>query len=127
MGFFSSLFGSRPIAAIKAEEGLSYRVVNPFKVDVLIAPKWLEFDGEAEDVGKPSRENLAAIKRMNAVSDCKTESEAYAVAVVLEHMTHFCEHCASEVYPDDMKCDECKKPLWKGKQKLEMVVVHVTH
>ena len=128
MGFFSSLFGPRPKAAIKAEEGLSYRVVNNFKIEVLIAPKWREFDGEPDDTdfGKPDREDLETIKRLNAVSDCKNKTEAYAVATVLFCMEHFCENCGEEVYPDDKKCQECKKPLWKGKKKLEMVVVHVT-
>lgn len=126
MGFFANLFRSRPKPAIYAEEGLSYRIISPFKVEVLISPKWLEFDGEAEDMGKPSRENLARIKKLNAVAECRTESQAYAVATVLDHMDHLCEHCGEQVSVDDKKCDECKKPLWKGSRKMEMVITHVT-
>lgn len=125
MGFLSLLFGARPKPAIKVEEGLSYRVVNPFRVDVLIEPKWLEFSGESEDQGKPSRESLSFIKKLNAATECKTESEAFAVTVVLENMKHFCEHCDNEVSTCETKCYECKKPLWKGKKKVEMVIVHV--
>jgi hypothetical protein len=125
MGFFSSLFRSRPKPAVQVEKGLSYRIVNPFLVEVLIAPKWVEFDGEAEDLRKPSRDNLSRIKKLNAVADCKTESEAYAVATVLDHIQHFCENCGQEVEAWYSKCDDCKKPLWKGKKKMEMVVVHV--
>lgn len=126
MGLFSNLFRARPKPAIEAEAGLSYRVVDPFRVEVLIAPKWMDFDGQAEDLGRPSRENLSYIKKLNAVANCKTESEAFAVTVVLDHMQHFCEHCAEEVSTWHKKCEECKKPLWKGKKKIEMIVVHVT-
>lgn len=123
MGFFADLFRARPKPAINVEDGLCYRVVNNFKVEVLIAPKWLE-DG-CDDTGKPQRDELAFIKKLNAVAECRTQSEASAVARVLECMDHFCENCGEQVYEWDKKCDECKKPLWKGSKKMEMVVVHV--
>jgi hypothetical protein len=123
VGFFANLFRARPKPAINVEDGLNYRVINPFKVEVLISPKWTE-DG-CDDMGKPGRRALAFIKKLNAVAECRTQSEASAVERVLECMEHFCEHCGEEVYECDNKCDECKKPLWKGKQKMEMVVVHV--
>ena len=124
MGFFANLFRARPKPAINVEDGLDYRVLNPFKVEVLISPKWME-DG-CDDMGKPGRRELAFIKKLNAVAECQTQSEAAAVERVLECMEHFCEHCGEEVYECDKKCEECKKPLWKGSKKLEMVVVHVT-
>jgi len=124
VGFFGNLFRARPKPAIEVEAGLSYRVIDPFKVEVLIAPKWLE-DG-CDDTGKPGRSELAFIKKLNAVAECRTQSEASAVERVLECMDHFCENCGEQVYEWDKKCDECKKPLWKGSKKMEMVVVHVT-
>lgn len=123
MGFFSSLFRPRPKPIINVEDGLDYRVVDNFKVEVLIGPKWLE-DG-CDDTGKPGRSALAFIKKLNAVAECRTQSEASAVERVLECMEHFCENCGEEVSSWEKKCDECKKPLWKGSRKLEMVVVHV--
>ena len=104
---------------------MDYRVVNNFKIEVLISPKWAE-DG-CDDMGKPRRSEMAFIKKLNAVAECQTQSEASAVERVLECMEHFCENCGEEAYPDDKKCEECKKPLWKGKTKLEMVIVHVRH
>jgi hypothetical protein len=124
VGFFANLFRARPKPAINVEDGLDYRVLNPFKVEVLISPKWLE-DG-CDDTGKPGRSELAFIKKLNAVAECRTQSEASAVERVLECMDHFCENCGEQVYEWDKKCDECKKPLWKGSKKMEMVVVHVT-
>jgi hypothetical protein len=125
VGFFANLFQARPKPAIEVEAGLSYRVINPFTVEVLIAPKWLDYDGNAEDMGKPKRDELTFIKKLNAVAECRTQSEASAVARVLECMDHFCENCGEQVYEWDKKCDECNKPLWKGSKKMEMVVVHV--
>jgi len=123
--FFANLFRARPKPAINVEDGLDYRVLSPFKVEVLISPMWLEFDGESEDLGKPKRRTLSGIGKLNATAVCATESEACAVLAVLEDMPHNCEHCGEEVYAWEKKCDECKKPLWKGSKKLEMVVVHV--
>ena len=125
MGFFANLFRARPKPAINVEDGLGYRVINPFKVEVLISPKWLEFDGDSENLGKPSRRTMSAITKLNAFSECHTQSQAAAVAMVLENMEHNCEHCGEEVSAWEKKCEECKKPLWKGSRKLEMVVVHV--
>jgi hypothetical protein len=125
MGLFSILFGHRPKPPINIDHGLSYRIVNPFKVEVLIEPKWCETCGQSEDMGKPKRASLATITKYNAEAACKTESEAFAVAEVLEQMEHFCEHCGEEVPYWRKKCEECKKVLWQGRKKLEMVVVHV--
>ena len=124
MGFFANLFRARPKPAINVEDGLDYRVLNPFKVEVLISPRWLE-DG-CDDTGKPKRRTVSAIEKLNAAATCFTESEASGVLAVLENMPHNCEHCGEEVSSWEKKCDECKKPLWKGSKKLEMVVVHVT-
>jgi hypothetical protein len=123
VGFFANLFRARPKPAINVEDGLDYRVVGNFKVEVLISPKWLE-DG-CDDTGKPKRRTVSAIEKLNATAKCVTESEASGVLAVLENMTHFCEHCGEEVSAWEKKCDECKKPLWKGSKKLEMVVVHL--
>lgn len=126
MGFFANLFRARPKPSINVEQGVDYRVLNPFKVEVLISPAWRQFDDEeAADQGKPRRSSLSVIKKLNAIADCKTASEAYAVAMVLDNMQHNCEHCGEEVSACEKKCDECKNPLWKGSKKLEMVVVHV--
>ena len=123
MGFFANLFRARPKPIINLEEGLGYRLLDPFKVEVLISPRWLE-DG-CDDTGKPKRRTVAAIEKLNATAACSTESQASGVLAVLENMEHFCEHCGEEVFLDQKKCDECKQPLWKGSRKLEMVVVHV--
>jgi len=84
---------------------------------------WLE-DG-CDDTGKPKRRTFSAIEKLNATVACSTESQASGVLVVLENMEHNCEHCGEEVFAWEKKCEECKKPLWKGSKKLEMVVVHV--
>ena len=102
---------------------MGYRVINPFKVEVLISPKWLE-DG-CDDTGKPKRGTVSAIHKLNATAACSTESEASGVLSVLENMQHNCEHCGEDVSAWEKKCEECKKPLWKGSKKLEMVVVHL--
>ena len=122
MGFFSNLFSAKPKPSVSIDDGLSYRVVNPFVVEVLIEPKWCEL---SDDQGKPKRGSLAIIKKYNATAECKTESEASAVAEVLDQMQHFCEHCGEEVQTWEKKCEDCGKALWKGSRKMEMVVVHV--
>lgn len=122
MGFFSSLFG-RPKRTINVDHGLSYRVVNPFMVEVLISPHWQESCGQAQDMRKPQRQTLSDIKKFNAVAMCGTESEAWAVLQVLEQMDHFCERCGDEAYPWKKKCDACGSTLWKGKKPIQMAVV----
>lgn len=124
MGFFANLFRALQKPPVNVDGGLDYRVINRFKVAVLISPEWSE-DGR-DDAGKPKQRTVSAIKKFNATAVCITESEASGVLSVLENMEHFCEHCGEEVYLCDKKCDGCKKPLWKGSKKLEMVVVHVT-
>lgn len=125
MGFFSSLFKPVTKPPVEIDHGLSYRAVDPFRVEVLIEPKWVEACDQAADKRKPKATTKANIAKFNAAADCKTESEAWAVLNVLEQMDHFCERCGEDVLWDDKKCSECGGKLWKGPKKLEMVVVHV--
>lgn len=125
MGFFSSLFKPAAKPAVEIDHGLGYRVVDPYRVEVLIEPKWGEACDQAADKRKPKATTKANIAKFNATAECKTESEAWAVLNVLEQMDHFCERCGEDVLWDDKKCCECGTKLWKGAKKLEMVVVHV--
>lgn len=125
MGFFSSLFKPAEKPPVVIDHGLSYRVVTPFKVEVLIEPKWCEACEQAANMRKPTRGTMSGIRKLNATTVCKTESEAWAVANVLDQMEHFCEKCGEEVQTWDKKCDECGEKLWQGRTPLELVVVHV--
>jgi DNA-directed RNA polymerase subunit RPC12/RpoP len=122
MGIFSMLFGRKP-KTINVEGGLDYRVVNPFKVEVIIGP---EFRDAYEDSfsKKPSREYAGTIRRLNAAAALANDGEAYAVSEVLLAMDHFCEKCGEELTTDDTKCDNCGTKAFKGRRPIEMVLVN---
>jgi len=123
MGLFSTLFGRKP-KTINLEGGLDYRVISPFKVEVLIGEEFRE--GYADSFKtKPSREYLSTIRRLNAKAGPANDGEAYAVAEVLLTMDHFCEKCNEHLTTDDTKCDSCGTKAFKGRQPIEMVVVNV--
>jgi hypothetical protein len=125
MGFFSSLFKPAQKPAVNIDHGLSYRIADPFTVEVLIEQKWRECCEDGDENKKPKRGTLSTIDKYNAAAECRNELEAWAVSEVLEHMEHFCEHCGDEVLDYRKKCDECGKPLWQGRKKLQMVVRHL--
>jgi hypothetical protein len=124
MGFFSSLFKPAAKPPVNIDHGLSYRIVDPFKVEVLIEHQWQECCEDGDAKRKPKLGTLSTIGKYNATAECKSELEAWAVSEVLEHMEHFCESCGEEFLYYRKKCDDCGKPLWQGRKKLQMVVVH---
>jgi DNA-directed RNA polymerase subunit RPC12/RpoP len=122
MGILGMLFGRKP-KAVNVEGGLDYRVLNPFKVEVIIGPEFR--DAYEESFGKkPSREYVATIRRLNAAAAPANDGEAYAISEVLLAMEHFCEKCSEELMTDDTKCDNCGTKAFKGRRPIEMIVVN---
>jgi hypothetical protein len=123
MGIFSFLFKRSP-KTINLEDGLDYRVVNNFKIEVIIGQEFRDaYEGSFSL--KPTREYVATIRRLNMTATLANDGEAYAVSEVALGMDHFCEACGDLVTTDDKKCDSCGAKLWKWKQPIEVVVVHV--
>ena len=121
MGLLSMLFG-RKSKTINVEGGLDYRVVNPFKVEVVIGPAFREAY-EPSFGKKPSREYVSTIRRLNAKAAPANDGEAYAVSEVLLAMDHFCEKCGEQLTTDDTKCDSCGTKAFKGRRAIEVVLV----
>jgi DNA-directed RNA polymerase subunit RPC12/RpoP len=122
MGMLSFLFG-KSAKAVKVEAGLDYKVLNPFKVEVVIGPAFHDAYPDSFKA-KPSREYMATIRRLNAKASPANDGEAYAVSEVLLAMEHFCEKCGEELTTDDTKCDNCGAKAFKGRRAIEMVVVN---
>jgi len=122
MGILSMLFGRKP-KTINVENGLDYRVVNPFQVEVVIGQSFRD-SYEQSFRTKPSRDYVATIRRLNAKASPANDGEAYAVSEVLLAMDHFCEKCGEELTTDDTKCDNCGTKAFKGRRPIEMVVVN---
>lgn len=121
MGLLSMLFGRKP-KTVNVEGGLDYRVVNPFKVEVIIGQEFRDaYEGAFR--AKPTREYVSTIRRLNAKAVVTNDGEAYAISEVLLDMIHYCEKCGEEVTTDDTKCQECGTKAFKGRRPIEMVVV----
>jgi uncharacterized protein with PIN domain len=124
MGIFSFLLKRPPAKAINVDVGLDYRVIDPFRIEVIIGQKWRDADDESLK-RKPGREYLSALRRLNIKATVFNDCEALAAHEVAHNMDHFCEACGEEVLPEDSRCESCRAKLWKGSQPIEFAIVHV--
>lgn len=112
----SSSFGE------EVDEGLYYRYLSPFVVEVLCTPTWFAYRGEEEVAQPPQARTMKELAEINAKASCNSEAEAIGVTTVASNMDLFCEHCREQVMVEDRRCPECRKKLW-----VTPIVFRITH
>ena len=106
----------------EVDEGLYYRYLSPFVVEVLCTPTWFAYRGEEEVAQPPQARTMKELAEINAKASCNSEAEAIGVTTVVSNMDLFCEHCREQVMVEDRKCPYCRKKLW-----VTPIVFRITH
>lgn len=119
MGLLSFLFRREPKVE-QLEDGLSYRMLNPRKAEITIAPDFVESYCVEKRIDP---DDVRRIKRLNIVCTLANNIESYAVMEVLNDIALYCHACGGEVFEHERKCDDCGAKLWKGPPPLEIVIV----
>ena len=112
MGLVSWLLGRRKPRATKVDDGLSYVVHGPNRIEVVATPEFYEGLG---DEGPVSRESRADMQRVRAsVTGVVNQGDATAVCTVIWNMDAFCPRCEEEVGYEDRRCPYCGQKLWNS-------------
>lgn len=110
MGLMAWLLGRRKPKAIEVEDGLSYVVHGPNRIEIFATSAF--YDGYADE-GPVSREMRADMTRVRAnVTGVVNEGDATAVCTVIWNMDASCPRCEEDVGHEDRRCPYCSQKLW---------------